>query len=397
MEALLECIAAVLGFQWLYVLWNLRQMPQLKTPSMDESKEGQTSFSTRRNELSGSVRLSVLIPARNEEGKIGRCIASVLAQNWPGLELLVLDDRSEDGTREEALAAFQASSCRAGDTVLRLIDGAPLPPGITGKSHACMQLAREASGQWLLFLDSDAELGERALDAAMAMAEQQGSGLITGFPRQVTGSLMERLVVPLMSFVIACHLPIVMVRKSSNPAFVAAHGAFMLVHSASYEASGGHAALGEHLLDDMELARRIKSSGCPMTLANICSHVYMRMYRDAGEVWNGYRKNLFAGLGRSHLLLLWIMLSYSLLYLLPPAALVCAIAGLLPATAMLLAIVCCLLGFGIKLTVDRHHRRPLRDAVLLAPGIAALLAIAAASWYGSVTGIGYSWKGRRYL
>ncbi|MHA7962604.1 glycosyltransferase family 2 protein [Paenibacillus sp. CAU 1782] len=396
METLLGCLAAVLGFQWLYVLWNLNQMPQLTTPSSGQAEGGKAMSASRRRTTDGSASLSVLIPARNEEGKIGRCIQSVLAQDWPSLELLVLDDRSEDDTRAEALEAIRSAGHRDGLTA-RVLDGAPLPPGITGKSHACMQLARVASGQWLLFLDSDAELGNDALAAAMAMAQQQGAGLITGFPRQVTGSWLERLVVPLMSFVIACHLPIPMVRKSPNPAFVAAHGAFMLVHSASYEACGGHAALGKHLLDDMELARRIKSSGNPMTLANLCNHVSMRMYNDAGGVWNGYRKNLFPGLGRSHPLLLFIMIYYSLLYILPPLALAGAVAGLLPGSSLLPAALCCLLGMLIKLTIDRHHRRPLQDALLIAPGIAALLAIAAASWHGSVTGKGYSWKGRRYL
>lgn len=396
METLLGGIAALLFLQWLFVWLNLRDLPSIETPAgrSSEDQAGRSATPLRGSADDGQIQLSVLIPARNEEGRIGDCVRSVLSQAWPALELLVLDDRSEDGTFREAGEAIR-SGLKAGHSA-RVLRGEPLPPGITGKSHACMQLAREAKGRWLLFLDSDTVLGQGAIEAAMRMAKNQGEGLITGFPRQETSTWMERLVVPLMAFAIACHLPIRMVARSRNPAFVAAHGAFMLVHSDAYGAVGGHAALGNHLLDDMELARRIKTAGYAVTLANIAGVVSMRMYTDASGVWNGYRKNLFAGMGRSHVMLLAVAVFYGLLYLLPPAALAASIMGFGSLQAAALSICCMLLGMGIKRAVDRAHRQPAVHSLLLAPGIAALLAIAAASWFGAVSGRGYTWKGRRY-
>ncbi|MBD2848233.1 glycosyltransferase, partial [Paenibacillus sp. IB182496] len=268
------------------------------------------------------VRLSVLVPARNEADNIAACVRSVLAESSPHLELLVLDDGSDDGTGELALAAG------GGDPRLRVLRGASLPPGWLGKSHACHQLAETARGSWWLFLDADARLAPGALAAALDTALAQGEGLVTGFPRQETGSWPERLVVPLMTFTVACHLPIRLVRGSADPRFVAAHGAFLLIAADSYAAIGGHAAFRSHLVDDMAMARAVKRAGLPVTLADVRREVTMRMYHDGAGVWQGYKKNLYTGLGRSPLLLAGVVLAYAMLYVLPPLAALAALAAL---------------------------------------------------------------------
>lgn len=133
------------------------------------------------------------------------------------MEVRVLDDSSTDGTGAIAAAIL-------GDRA-SVLQGRELPEGWLGKSHACAQLAEAAEGDWLLFLDADVRLQPLALEAALSAAEAQAGGMVTGFPRQVTGSWLERLVVPLMVFTIICHLPVPLVRGSRDPRFVAAHGA----------------------------------------------------------------------------------------------------------------------------------------------------------------------------
>ncbi|MEK3884636.1 glycosyltransferase family 2 protein [Paenibacillus sp. PL2-23] len=372
-------IACMLAAQLLFVLWNLSQLPKLG----------------RWNTSTGSAKLSVLIPARNEEERIGACLQSVSEEPLDDMEVLVLDDRSTDGTAELVRRAAEA------DSRMKLVQGQELPPGWTGKSYACHQLAEAASGDWLLFLDADARLAPGAVASAMAGAARQGKGMITGFPLQRTATWLEKLVVPMMMFTIACHLPIRLVRHSRDARFAAAHGAFVLVHRDSYRKAGGHAANRGHLVDDVQLAKAMKEAGEPLTLADVRGLVSMRMYGNAREVWNGYKKNMFAGLGRSRALLLTVVAAYSAMYLVPPAA---ALAGGLSLLAggtdigvwLLPAIVCWLLGMAVKAVVDVKNGQPIWLSALLPASIAALCAIAIASWWSAGRQGGYEWKGRTY-
>ncbi|MFC4101765.1 glycosyltransferase [Paenibacillus xanthanilyticus] len=386
MAGVLWIIAGLVAVQLLFALWNLSSLPYL-----GGTGEGRKhlSDSQRRGPGEAAPLLSVLIPARDEADNIGDCLKSVLAERSPFVESIVLDDGSRDGT---AAVARRAS---LDDGRASVIAGKPKPDGWTGKAFACHQLAQVARGEWWLFLDADARLEKDALAAAMDTALIQRRGLITGFPRQVTRSWMERLVVPLMNFTVACHLPIKLVRGSDDPRFAAAHGAFMLVHADSYREAGGHAANPDHLVDDMQLARAFKRAKLPVSLLDISAYVYMRMYADGASVWSGYRKNIYAGTGRNGWLLSMMMLLYGMLYLIPPSALLGAvlahradwISGAAAGT---------LLGMALKFVVDRRGRQPIAHALILPLGIAALIGIAFASWRDAARGRGYSWKGRRY-
>ncbi|MCY9670214.1 glycosyltransferase [Paenibacillus alginolyticus] len=411
MDIFLWTVAVALLLQLLFVIWNLAQLPSLGGNGRGRAwldREGmsigglvQAEGAVRQAEGKEAKelkpRLSVLIPARDEAMNIAACLRSVLVEPSPHLEVLVLDDRSTDGTAEAAILAA------AGDPRVRVLPGAALPPGWLGKSHACHQLAEAARGEWWLFLDADARLAPTALAAALDTALAQGQGLVTGFPIQETGTWMEKLIVPMMSFSIACHLPIRLVRQSADPKFVAAHGAFLLIAADSYRATGGHAGFKGHLVDDMQLAGAVKKAGLPVTLADVRPHITMRMYQDAAGVWNGYKKNIFAGVGRNSLLLTAMLTIYGLLYLIPPVMLIIVIAlhvmgfpsewlshAFLPSGLGYLIGVC------IKGVIDRRSGQPWWLSFFLPASICMLSAIALASWLASFTGKGYEWKGRRY-
>lgn len=335
--------------------------------------------------------ISVLIPARNEENNLPACLSSVLGCRTGGMELevIVLDDRSSDATGRIAEAAARR------DPRVRVIRGADRPPGWMGKSYACHQLAQAAEGTWWLFLDADVRLRPDALQAVMAEADFQGRGLITGFPRQETGTWLERLAVPMMALVIACHLPIRLVRQSRDPRFVAAHGAFMCIHRDSYTAAGGHEGIASSLLDDMMLARRVKEAGDPVLLCAIHEYADMRMYDGAQQVWNGYKKNIYEGVSRSGYLLGSIMTGYLLGYVLPAVILILSLILGWWETAGLAAIPV-ILGMGIKAVSDGRSGRPIWEGILMPASAAAFIAIAAASWRAGSSGQGYIWKGRHY-
>ncbi len=379
MVTLLWILLGILCLQLVFVLWNLPQMPRLSRLGSREGSEGQAE------EL--SVQLSVLIPARNEEVNIGACLDAVLANDYPFLEVLVLNDRSTDSTAEE----IGKRSTR--DNRVRMIEGAELPPGWLGKSYACHQLAQQATGEWWLYLDADARLAPHALARAARAAARRQRGLLTGFARQVTATWLEKLVVPMMLFVIACHLPIRLVRRSRDPRFAAAHGGFMLIQRDTYFKLGGHEAFKDSMVDDMSLARAVKQIGEPLELMQIGSEVSMRMYRNASEVWNGYKKNMYDGVGRSATLLGLVLCMYMMLYVFPWMMLPWAALHpelLAPAVGL------CLLGIVLKARVNHWCGQPVWLSVLMPLCAAAMVVIGFESWRAAVRGSGYSWKGRTY-
>ncbi|MFS0727323.1 glycosyltransferase [Paenibacillus sp. 1P07SE] len=381
MEIVLWIVVALLSVQLVFVWWNVRQLPVLSpSPQLAEG---------RAVDPGDRPRLSVLIPARNEARNISDCLGAVLAAGPDdgSYEVIVLDDRSEDDTYRIAAAAAAA------DRRVRVIHGEPPPLGWVGKAYACDQLARSAAGRWWLFLDADARLEPGAVIAALEAADRQGSGLITGFPRQVTVTWLEKLAVPMMGFTIGCHLPIRLVRQSPDPRFIAAHGACILIHGQTYDEIGGHAANRSHLVDDMALAREVKKHGYPAALMDVRHIVHMRMYHKASEVWQGYKKNMYAGTGRKPLLLGAVLLLYLLLYLLPVAAL--ALSPFQPAW-LLPAALAYGLGVLIKRATDRMQSQPGWLAWCMPASIACFIAIGLSSWLTAGRGKGYEWKGRYY-
>jgi len=403
MEIFLWTVAAALMLQLLFVLWNLSQMPALGGSGkgriwLEGADEASLAAANQMQAIAPRPRLSVLIPARNEADNIAACLQSVLADPSLYMEVLLLDDRSTDDTAEAACLAA------AGDSRFRVLPGTALPHGWLGKSHACQQLAEAARGEWWLFLDADARLEPGALADALDTALAQGKGLVTGFPKQETGTWMEKLIVPMMNFSIACHLPIRLVRQSPDPRFVAAHGAFLLISAESYWAMGGHASFKSHLVDDMQLAGAVKKAGLPVTLAYVCPQISMRMYHNAAGVWNGYKKNIFAGVGRSSLLLGIMLLFYTILYLVPPLLLIISLAAQLTYTypegwladVLALSLLCYLIGVCLKRIIDKKSGQTWYLSFCLPASIFMLSAIALASWRASLSGKGYEWKGRRY-
>ncbi|MFS0872256.1 glycosyltransferase [Paenibacillus xylanilyticus] len=377
-EILWIILTSVLGVQLIFALWNVTCLPKIR------------SFPANRL-LHPDTLVSVLIPARNEKLHIKGCLESVLASDTSGfrMEVLVLDDRSED----ETASIVQAIANR--DARVRLLGGAEPPAGWMGKSHACHQLVQEAKGEWFMFVDADVRLEPEAIRQTVAAGCDQGRGLVTGFPYQVAKTWMEKLVVPMMVFTIISHLPIFMVRRSSSPLFVAATGAFLLIHRSSYEASGGHAAIQGDLVDDMSLAKAIKRAGHPVMLVDVHELVSTRMYQNGSEVWNGYKKNMYEGTGRRDVLLLGILLMYTVMYLVPPIGLVFGLfSG--SSTSIIYGLIGTLLGMGVKRVADQAGGQPWWLACLQPISMSCVIAIGMASWRAGRSGKGYVWKGRRY-
>lgn len=242
------------------------------------------------------LRLSVIIPARNEDDCLGDCLWSLVRQQEPGWELplqdaeaahggdweiIVVNDASTDGTR-------QVAESFAGVTVM---DAPKLEKGWTGKANAVWAGAQQARGAWLLFTDADTVHEPGHLRLAMIEAERHGAGMLSYSPRQVVRGLAQRALMPLIfGDLAATYAP----GKVNDPSrtVAAANGQFLLVRRDVYEAIGGHRAVRGAVLEDVELALLVKRRKLGLRFRYAPEAVSTRMYRSFGAMWEGWTKNL---------------------------------------------------------------------------------------------------------
>ena len=235
----------------------------------------------------------MIVPARNEERNIQRSVTSLLEQEYPACEVIVVDDASSDGTAR-ILAEIKRTHPRAARLhVLHLQD---LPQGWAGKPHALHSGAQEAQGEFLLFTDADTWHAPQALQTAVARAEERHIDLLSLGTEQELPSFWERVLMPLAYLGISMQYPPEKVNDPRSPIAIA-NGQYILLRRAVYEQLGGYARpdLRGTLLDDRDLALLIKKQGYTLELVDGRALVKVRMYHNLRETWRGWRKNVFLG------------------------------------------------------------------------------------------------------
>jgi chlorobactene glucosyltransferase len=238
------------------------------------------------------TKVSVIIPARNEEGAIGNAVRAVLAQDHTDLELIVVDDASEDATRAEALEAGK------GDPRLRVIAGRPLPEGWLGKPSAVFHGRNHATGDVLLFVDADVKIAPTAVRTCVRALEERGLDMLSLWGRWIMVGFWERVAQPVVgSFIRGAH-PLDKCNDPADPT-VFANGQFIMIRAQAYEAFGGHETVRNEVLEDVRFAQRASEAGlvCGMFLAPDLFE--MRPYESLADLWSGYVKNFYHGTGRS--------------------------------------------------------------------------------------------------
>jgi chlorobactene glucosyltransferase len=334
-------------------------------------------------------RLSVVVPARDEEENITACLTSLEAQNYPDLEILVVDDGSTDRTAELVLESA------ARDGRVRLLRCGERPPDWQGKSWALDRGAREANGAWLAMIDADVTLSPDALRRAVALAESRDVALLSLLPAMRDVTFWERVIQPVMGlFVFLCQ-PL---RRARCPdsAVVVANGQFLLIERGAYDRAGGHRAVKGAIVEDVELARVFKRLRLPVLLAPAFHDVEVRMYRNLGGIWRGWGKTVHPYLA-ARPLGFWIGIAALLgVFLLPFVLLPIGLAqapGSAFAIAQLLGVGCIL---GNAMLFRRAMRHELLHGLLWPLAVAVLVALFAARTIGIVRGAGVAWKGRTY-
>lgn len=340
--------------------------------------------------------VSVLVPARNEEGRVlSACIGSILAQDYGRFEVVAVNDRSSDATGSILHAIAKA------DERLRVIDGVEPPPGWLGKPHALHQALAVSSGEWILATDADMIYEPTALRTSVAHALEHNYDAVTLIPHVVSETFWERVFMPVFGWFMVMAAP---VQRVNNPARREAMGVggFFLVRREWLRRTGEYRALRAEVAEDLRLAELLKQSGARLRIEYAPTLISTRMYPTFREIWDGFTKNLFAG---AKFNLWWTALGGVgvLLSVVAPfvVALVCAIALWAGAPAEWLRLfVPALLVWLIQVTtfaiINLSWNVPVRYAFTVPLGHFLFVAILFNSAFRIATGSGVTWKGRKF-
>jgi len=275
-------------------------------------------------ELEEKPLVSICIPARNEELVINTCVRSALNQTYSNIEVLVLDDDSDDKTP----GILQSIKSDVNES-LQIINGAGKPENWLGKNWACYQLSKQSKGEIIIFIDADVQLEPHCVDALVTrMSQDKSIGLLSIWPEQIVITFWEQILVPMVYYTLLGFLYLRYTEKPPRwipkgltkyfaPLFAAACGQFMAFRRDIYLKIGGHEQVKNKVVEDVELARLcIKEQHKVVNLSGKDA-VYCRMYQSYSEIKQGFRKNFFAGFGNSYILFLLSGLMHFITFILP--------------------------------------------------------------------------------
>jgi glycosyltransferase involved in cell wall biosynthesis len=235
--------------------------------------------------------VSVLIPAKDEAAQIEKCVSSVLSQDYPNFDVIVIDDRSRDGTGE-ILDRMAANDSRL--KVVHLQEGS-LPPGWGGKSFALHNGLMAAQGEWLLFVDADVLLTPPVMGATIGVANYRGYDLVSLLPMFVSGTFWEGFLQPLAGAATSAMFFIPWTNSNKRTGSAFANGQYLIVKRAAYESVGGHEAIRGTLSEDVAIARKMKAAGFKTRLGWGDTWATVRMYEGFGAIFRGWSRNFYVG------------------------------------------------------------------------------------------------------
>ncbi len=289
-------IAAVLALFLVNLYLNLKN---LKAPRADAKVP------------SPAPLISVMVPARDEAENIGACLDSLIKQDYPNFEILVLDDNSTDAT------AAIVAGLAAQDGRIKLIQGRPLPEDWAGKPYACHQLSQHARGDWFLFVDADTVHTPDMLRGVLALARQQKVSLLSGFPRQLARSLVQKIGVPVIYFLIIGWAPLWLIHRLKTPRPSVAIGQFLFFASQEYRRIGGHEVVKSRILEDIWMGIEVSRAGGRHIAVDLSSMVSCDMYPTAAAMWRGLVRCVYSIAAITPLMLL-VLIGIALFFYIGP-------------------------------------------------------------------------------
>lgn len=334
-----------------------------------------------------SQRVSVLIPARNEAASIGPAIEAILANDHPNFEVVVLDDQSEDDTAK----IVQSNADR--DPRVRLLRSTSLPEDWNGKQHACWQLANHSQSDWLLFLDADVRLSKDAISRCLAEQNLRQAPLISGFPMQETGTLAEKMLIPLMYYVLLCYLPIDRMRASLGVGLAAGCGQLFFANRQVYMSVGGHSSIRASRHDGIQLPRAFRRAGHATDIFDATDIARCRMYTSAVQVCNGLLKNATEGIANARLIAPFsvLLIGGSVLPLLLLVTSILTGASWIAVAILLVAFV---LSFVPRIMACKRFQQSYSGAILHPVGVTCFVSLQWIAILRKSLGMTTKWRGR---
>lgn len=267
--------------------------------------------------------VSICIPARNEQDVIQRCLESALIQNYPNFEVIVLDDESSDRT-PQILEKLK----RSRPHTLKVLQGKPKPEDWLGKPWACRQLAEEANGEILIFIDADTWLNKNMVPNIVRTMGHDVVDFLTIWPKQQLVTFWEKTVIPLVYYALLTLLPAryvynapawvpEMLKPMIRPLFAAACGQCMAFKKMAYRRIGGHESVKNDVVEDVALAKKVKEQGLRMKMYHGESSISCRMYTSRDELKEGFSKNFLAGFNYNIPVFLFMALLHLIVFVLP--------------------------------------------------------------------------------
>ncbi len=326
--------------------------------------------------------VSILVPARNEQRGIDTCVRSLCLQEYPGFEVIVLDDGSTDATPvilEHLQEEFPS---------LRVVQGKPLPSGWVGKSWACHQLSQAAIGTVFIFTDADTVHAPDMISSAVATLNADQLDFFSAITDQMFGSFGEHVVIPMVHLLYFAYVPNRLITTNPRTSLSAANGQFMCFRRTAYEAVGGHCAVQNALVEDVFLARIMKQSGYRIALVDGTNFVSCRMYTSASQVTAGFSKNFFPGTGYNLPITVVFLVHLATAYVLPVAFLASSFWPLALAQLSVAALMRLLISIRFGMPAWHALVQPITAAWSIFIGINSI------RW--AYSSLGSTWKGRSY-
>jgi hypothetical protein len=347
-------------------------------------------FFFRKPPLPGAnlPRLSVLIPARNEESNIGPAVESVLASRGVELELIVLDDASTDAT-VAIVNEFAAKDAR-----VRCESAPPLRPGWAGKAHAAHALSGLARHDVFCFLDADVRVAPDALARMLTLLQKSGCELVSGFPEEITVTPMEWLLLPLIHFLLLSYLPLAGLRHTRLAAFGAGCGQFLMMTRKGYVETNGYAAVKTTMHDGIMLAKLFRQHHLRTDVADLTGLAFCRMYNSGSDVWQGLMKNATEGIAApGRIVPFTALLLFGQVF--PWVLLPFAMAAQNKPGIRTLAAACAFSLLPRALSIVRFRQKVI-GAILHPVGITVFLSLQWSALFRKLRGTQATWKGRAF-
>ncbi|MCP4804705.1 MAG: glycosyltransferase [Proteobacteria bacterium] len=381
MVVLAWCLRALLGLVvlgWLLALlkvWGRRRNPRWNLGPSDAP-------------LSPDVKVSVVIPARNEEANIGACLDAVLAQDHDDIEIIVMNDGSTDGTGA-VLARYEGVTVLEGD-------GGPLPEGWFGKPWALQRAQEHATGQWLFFIDADVRLAPPAVSRVVQHGVANGRGMVTGLGTLTMDTFWEKVLQPAVAGLILMGNDLNDVNDPDKTDKNMASGQLLAFSRAGYDQAGQHESVKNDILDDVGLARACVAHDVPYHCLFMRELYTVRMYTTFQEIWEGWSKNLFAGMHYSWVVVFFVLIYLGLTTLSGPLLIVLSLTGVIGGEWLVWGLVHVGVMQFVRGWMDRIWGQELLYGLSHAPATAVVMAIIVNSGLKSRSS-GVSWKGRSYV